>query len=107
MDSYMIEKFEGRLLELSKAKFFNLKKEKSPFDGFLPTKEKAIAYSISILKMKFPNEDAQKLIYYIAEDKSKKMWFIYVRAYQSSIGNGLSLIIVKDNCKIVSYEKTR
>ena len=93
--------FEGKLTFLTKYELFDIKKEPELFKDFLTSEKELLIYLESLIRIKNPGfEDFNDLIYYIGEDKSKKMWFVIYRHKESFIGNGAKLIIVKNNCKI-------
>ncbi|WP_159780629.1 hypothetical protein [Flavobacterium sp. 9AF] len=108
MSQEQLDFFEGKLTFLTKYELFDIEKEPELFKDFLTSEKELLIYLESLIRIKNPSfEDFNNLIYYIGEDKLKKMWFVNFKLNRSFIGNGVKLIIVKNNCKIVFMEKTK
>ena len=108
MSQEQLDFFEDKLTFLTKYELFDIEKEPELFKDFLTSEKELLIYLESLIRIKNPSfEDFNDMIYEIGEDESKKMWFINFKLNRSFIGNGVKLIIVKNNCKIVFMEKTK
>ena len=101
------QKFQAKLDEYVRLKRVNIDKEQilSPNDG-LDTREKAEIFSKTLVAMKFPKcKDSINKYFEISEDRTGKLWFVSIGLYPpgQALDGRVSLIIFKNNCKVLYY----
>ncbi len=100
-------KFEEKLATVIQAKLFDIN-ETRYVESFLNTKEDILAFSMTMVKIKFPEfKHPESLDIAIGEDETKKLWFVLVKPPYVGHGGALFIIVAKNNCQIVYYERTK
>ncbi len=106
---YLQADFQQTINHMLKINHINLKKEFCCRKDILDTKEKVTLFCTLLIKQLAPIEvEIPKIVYRISEDRSKKFWFIIAEIPEScALCSGFNIILVKQNCKVVDFQRPR
>lgn len=95
-------KFQFKTNEFLKLK--DIKREKYFGKDILDTKEKAVSFAKNLAILDYPNSiKAINKYTKISEDATKQLWFVSISLAESgeALDAELSMIIFKNNCKVI------
>ncbi len=86
-----------------KEKIFSFKNEDTFSQDLLMKKEDVEAFAKNLIHAKYPQIKNLSNEYYLGEDNSKKLWFIYTEI-PNTFDGGIYMVIVKNNCKVLYFD---
>lgn len=100
--SQLNAKLENHVQLLIKEKLLDFEKEHFYQTDILDSKEKAEAFAKQIAIIQFPkSKDAINKYCEVTEDKTSKLWLARIKLAESGFDIQLTLLIIKNNCKVI------